>query len=245
MYDREAISEDELHLMYGIHSLEDDRTLDEYEIQSESTIFAQVRMRGGSSGPEVRMRGGSSRSGSSTDRNRKHVCWGHFEQTVFSPCKDAPVNTGRNNSEARHGPRRPALRLRNPNSFPRGFCGIKHQRHATHQMAAEIAGLRVALERMERDQESDRQRWRQELSRLKEVVQQKSHDQLCRGYLEMRGKMRSTTGVHGHQKRACRRKPQWEERAGEIMQRRGAPIETRIQAKVWKDAPRTTDCERS
>ena len=120
-----------------------------------------------------------------------------FEQTVFSPCKDAPVNTGRNNSEARHGPRRPALRLRIPNSFPRGFCGIKHQRHATHQMAAEIAGLRAALERMERDQESDRQRWRQELSRLKEVVQQKSEraqherDQLCRGYLEMRGKMRS------------------------------------------------------
>ena len=50
---------------------------------------------------------------------------------------------------------------------------------------------------MERDQESDRQRWRQELSRLKEVVQQQSEraqnerDQLCRGYLEMRGKMRS------------------------------------------------------
>ena len=64
-------------------------------------------------------------------------------------------------------------------------------------MAAEIAGLRAALERMERDQESDRQRWRQELSRLKEVVQQKSEraqrerDQLCQGYLEMRGKMRS------------------------------------------------------
>ena len=64
-------------------------------------------------------------------------------------------------------------------------------------MAAEIAALRAALERMERDQESDRQRWRQELSRLKEVVQQKSEraqherDQLCQCYLEMRGKMRS------------------------------------------------------
>ena len=41
VYDREAISEDELHLMYGIRSLEDDRTLDEYEIRSGSTIFAQ------------------------------------------------------------------------------------------------------------------------------------------------------------------------------------------------------------
>ena len=40
MYDREAISEDELHLTYGIRSLEDDRTLDEYEIRG-STIFAQ------------------------------------------------------------------------------------------------------------------------------------------------------------------------------------------------------------